>query len=397
MASTKAIIALDLGTTKFCIGYLDPQHPNKKIQLCEVPAKGMHRGMLANFSEAREALNELIEKSENLLGVDIRKIVVGVAGSHLKGSNIHKEIAIQDSFIRQKHIDDLTSEVESMSRDPQRELLHCIPVDFVVDDREAILNPVGLSGAKLTGRYFVIDADKNYLKDLVRLCNQSGLEVNQLFSEPFASASVTVHDQLKTMGVAVADIGGGTTDGIIFQNGRPVDMFTINTAGNHVNRDLSVGLNIPMNSGLDLKENYGLTDLPLVLDLEDIHGYPVKVTQSQITNILQARILELGKFMFHSLVKHQGSLGGGIILTGGGSRLKGIDQFLAQKFGISVRSQCPTLDLDESSKPFSSKHATVIGLLNLEYGRQQVLGFEQAGFWPKKALFQFVNWIRDLS
>lgn len=397
MASSKSIFALDLGTTKFCIAVLDPLESSDKIKLCEVPAKGMKRGMLSDFAEAQVALAELVEKAENDLGIDLRKIVVGVAGSHLKGSTLYKEIAIQESFIRQRHIDDLTHEVESLSRGNDRELLHCIPVEFKVDSREAIPNPIGLSGAKLTGRYFLIDADKNYLKDLVRLCNQCGLEVEQLFSEPFASASVTVHDHLKNLGVAVADIGGGTTDGIIFQNGRPVDMFTINTAGNHVNRDLSVGLNIPIVEGLKLKEEYGLSDLPSSVHITDIHGQTLDADREQIENILQARILELGKYMFHALVSHQGNLGGGIILTGGGSRLKGIDHFLAGKFGISVRSQCPSLPMSQMSQDFSSRHATAIGLLNLEYGRRQVLGFDESSFWPKKYFSQFVNWVRDLS
>ncbi|SME91076.1 cell division protein FtsA [Pseudobacteriovorax antillogorgiicola] len=398
MARSKQIFALDLGTTKFCLAALHQSAGRPDIQVCEVPALGMKRGMLVDFEEASRALNKLVEEAEARFKCDIRRVVVGVAGSHLKSRTVTGNMEIQDSLIKTIHVQSLTVDVENQCRSSHREILHCIPIHFDVDSRDSVNNPIGLSGSHLSGSFFVIDADRSYLKDMIRLCNHCGLEVCQLYSEPFASASVTVDDQLKNLGVALADIGGGTTDGIIFQHGRPVSMFTINTAGNHMHRDLSVGLNIPLSDGLRIKEHYGLTDLPGFLDLKDIHGTLVRFSDQRIRGILEARILELGKFMFHSLVDHQGNLGGGILFTGGGSYLKGIDKFLGAKFGVSVKSQQPHISLGMSHDwEYPATYATVIGLINLEIGRRKILHDESSASWPKRYVYQFVNWIRELS
>lgn len=391
-------LALDLGTTKFCIAAIPTKADSRDISLHEVSSQGMRRGMMVDFNKAKDALNKLIEEAEKILKIDISSVVVGVAGSHLKGQLVSKDMTIADPFIRSRHIEDLTREVENENRSQNRELLHCIPVSFQIDDRDPILNPVGLSGSLIRGRFFVIDADKSYLKDLIRLCNQCGLKVSQLYAEPFASASVTIEDSLKNLGVAIADIGGGTTDGIVFQDGRPVDLFTINTAGHHMNRDLSVGLNLSIEAGIEIKESYGLLRIPLEMHLHNVHGQSFTARRQQVKDILQARVLELGKFMFHALLPHQGSLGGGIIFTGGGSKLQGIDSFLSQKFGLTVICQEPQLLGDATStQDFEPRHATVLGLLNLEIGRMRALnlGFESS--WPKKYMTQFFNWIKELS
>jgi cell division protein FtsA len=218
---SKNLFALDLGTTKFCIAALLWRDGNPRLEIVDVPAEGMHRGMVADFSKAERCLKELIEKAEKQMDVLMDRIIVGVAGSHLRSHMAEHVIPLNRQSCHPTHLKRLAEEVEAQAEAPFRELLHCVPISYKIDQREEIDNPLGFSGAHLHGRYFIIDSDKDYLKDVIRICNNNGLEVHRLYSEPFASASVSVDDEAKRLGLAIADIGGGTTDGIVFQNGKP--------------------------------------------------------------------------------------------------------------------------------------------------------------------------------
>jgi cell division protein FtsA len=401
MVTKSNLFALDLGTTKFCIGSLmQHQTQNPRLQIVDTPAKGMRRGMLADFDQAVSALNQLIEKAEAKFETDIRKIVVGVAGSHLRGQIVQQEVILDNEAVTEDHIQQLSELADRAHSDEFREVLHCIPVDYQLDDREPITNPHGFSGRKILGRFFIIDADQSYLKDTVRLCNQVGLEVSHMFSEPFASASVTIDDVHKERGVAIADIGGGTTDGLVFQNGRPVDIFTINIAGMMMTRDLAVGLGISEMRAESIKCDHGLSlsSMANAFEEDNIYGQKTRIEPKTVETILRARILELGGFLAESLKKYRGQLGAGVYLTGGGSKVKGLDQMLTEKFGIGVHSIDPLFNLNQTTfDQYQSRYATVIGLLNLELCRQRSLKSMRSQFWAKKYIDHFVNWIRELS
>lgn len=395
------IISLDLGTTKFCIAVLEnPYGPDKKIKLVEAEAKGMRRGMLSDFHEASKALNDLVDKAEKELEIDIRKIVVGVAGSHLRGHMTEKTISIGSDSVKQIHIEKLSKLVEQSQVNEYRELLHNIPFYFQIDSREPIQNPIGFSGSKLTGRFYCIDADKGYLKDVIRLCNATGLEVIQIFSEPFASASVTVDDKLKEYGVAIADIGGGTTDGIVFQGGKPSSVFTINIAGNMMTSDLCVALNLNHKTAEKFKHNHSLHkgDPRESKSTENIHNQKIQITNHQMDAILGARINELASYIAESVKDFKGCLSGGIILTGGGSSVGNIDKFLENRFKIAVKCLKPLMNVKENEPLyFSPRHATAIGLINLELCRRQSHSNLKPKLWAKRYINQFVNWIKELS
>lgn len=401
MVAKKNLFSLDLGSTKFCIASLsDANSVNPSLQIIETSAKGMRRGMLADFEQAANALNLLIDHAERKLEVDIRQVVVGVAGSHLRGHMVEHTLELNGETVQESHIQKLSEKADQAQSNEFREVLHCIPIHYRLDEREPVMTPHGFSAKRLTGKFFLIDADRSYLKDLVRLCNQVGLEVIHLFSEPFASASVTVDDQHKERGVALADIGGGTTDGLVFQNGRPVDVFTINIAGMMMTRDLAVGLNIeePLAESLKLEHGLCLQSAPFELLESNIYGQQSKIASTAMSRILQARVLELGGFMAEALKKYRGQLGAGVLLTGGGAKVQGLDQFLSQKFGVSVRNIDPMLNINNQTfDQYSSRYATVIGLLNLELCRQKSIQQMKSNFWAKKYIDHFVNWIRELS
>ncbi len=390
---SKHLFALDLGTTKFCIAALSWGSAEPRLELIEVPADGMHRGMVSDFSKAERCLRELIEKAEKQLNVLISKVIVGVAGSHLRSTIVQQSLDIPHQACQTRHLKRLLEETEAKAETAFRELLHCVPIAYRIDSREETSNPLGFTASQLSARYFAIDADKDYLRDLIRVCNANGLEVQRLFSEPFASASVSVADESKNLGLAIADIGGGTTDGIIFQNGKPVKAFTINIAGSMMTRDLAMGLNVSLDEAERLKHQHGLSYYATAKELR----HQLDPMAKKVFIILGSRIHELGAHLADELKDFRGQLGAGILLTGGGSQVIGIDRFLADRFKIHVKVSPPQLQVEQVGLGFrTTRHATALGLLNLELGRR-VSAQHTEGSWSRRYLDQFVNWIRELS
>ncbi len=389
----KNLFALDLGTTKFCLAALHWQGETSKLEVIDVPADGMHRGMVSDISRAERCLGELIEKAEKQLGLTIDKVVVGVAGSHLRGYMTSHSISLNRQNCSQRHVQKMIEDVESKEENPFREILHCVPVGYKIDHREEIDNPLGFTGSQLTGRFFVIDSDKDYLKDLIRICNSNGLEVTRLYSEPFASASVSVDEESKQLGIAIADIGGGTTDGIIFQNGKPVNAFTINIAGSMMTKDIAVGLNLSFAEAEKVKHHFGLN----YLRYQKESPSAIDPMSKRVFVILGSRIHELGSHLANELKEYKGLLGAGIMLTGGGAQVQEIDQFMADRFKVRVVSKTPHLTATQSHEDkVTTRHATALGLLNLELGRIYRLR-EIQGSLPRRYIDHFVNWIRELS
>ncbi len=406
-SALKQIYGLDFGTTKFCIAraHCAPNTSNVQVEVVSVPADGMHRGMLANLTLARKALSLLIEQAEREFNADITRVVVGVAGSHLKSTRATHSVAISGDVVTSKDLTLLLQKAEASYSIEGRELLHTVPIGYKVDDRETVQDPIGFRGKTLTGEFFLIDADKFYLKDIVDLCNESGLQVVRLYSEPFASASVAVPDSYKEAGVALADIGGGTTDGIVFKNGRPLAAFTVNVAGKLMTSDLAIGLSLPLEEAEKLKLRFGIK--PLKDDsmvISDLKGQQKSVSGADVGQILVPRIHELCSLVAECLQPFRGQLGAGILLTGGGAEVKGITSYFNYKLKVPVARAKPVL-VEESkteeeifkNSTYPSKFATVIGLLNLELGRISEMQKGRGNSWTNRYLGQFINWLKELS
>lgn len=403
----KNLFALDLGTTKFCLATLrETPGSAPVVETVSVPAEGMRRGMLSNVAEARAAINSLLELAERQFGADISKVVVGIAGSHLAGQTVTVHGAVLGETVTGKDLQALVEKVESQFVSDSRELLHTVPVGYRVDARESVDDPRGFRGRVLAGEFFLIDADKFYLRDVVDLCNECGLQVVRLYSEPFASASVTVPDAHKNLGVVLADIGGGTTDGIVFKGGRPVSVFTVNVAGKLMTNDLAIGLSTTQEEAEKIKIRFGIK--PRVDDtaeMRDLRGATRLITPRDVSPILVPRVHELGGLIAQALTPFRGTLGGGLLLTGGGADVKGICEYFQKKMGIPVQRVRPVLaengsisaeaTLTRSNHP--TRHATVIGLLNLELGRLSETQRTRKNSWSSRYLGQFVNWIKELS
>lgn len=394
------IIAIDLGTTKFCAARLSFDQ-TFVLDVESVPAAGMHRGMLANFDEAATALCKLVETVEKMWNCDLQRVVTGIAGSHLFSERILVTQIIHGNVITNNHLNSLYNRANATAQRKGHELLHTIALQYRVDEREWMETPLGFTGHNLSAHFLGIYCDETYLHDVIRLMNKCGLQVDEVYAEPFASATVSVNELQRERGCVVADIGGGTTDGIVFQNRKPVALFTVNVAGNLMSKDLAIGLKTDLASAEKVKKRYGLNPHANQFSIQTIDGENTIVSPDQVHTILGARIQELGSLLVDSLRPFKGSLPAGIILTGGGAQVIGIEKYLKELLRVDVQRSLPVL-LEGSQKleirsELSSSYATVIGLLNLEISRISEKKLKENHFWPTRYLERFIDWIRELS
>lgn len=398
------IFALDLGTTKFCLATVRFDSENQKpiIKKTVVPAGGMRRGMLSNMEEASIALNKLLDLAEKDFSRDIREVVVGVAGSHLTGRIGRASIDIGGEVITKSDEEEVLERCKNQIEG--LEILHNVALSYQVDNREHVDSSVGFSGDFLKCESFIIEADKNYLKDIVRLCNNCGLSVQKLYAEPYASSMVTVPYSLKHAGVAIADIGGGTTDGIVFKNGKPIKLFTVNVAGKLITSDLSIGLQISEEEAGTIKHKYGLSKDPATTTLEKLNGEPLSVNGISVYRILSCRIDELYEMIAKQLGPITNLLAGGLILTGGGSELKNICEHITNRHNIhttKIKPEIPKLsnhtDNPGQRATAATKFATVAGLLYLGISELGDGDSGQKKLKASKYLKTFVNWLKEIA
>lgn len=404
----KPLIALDLGTTKFCLAMLtltDAQEPC--IKTVSVQASGMRRGMLSSFNEAKQALFKLTDIAEQEFDIDVNEVVVGIAGSHIHGRVIHEHFEKIDQKISYRTIANCQKVTKERHTEPEKEFLHLIPLSYQLDQREWTRSPVGLSANNLNIKYFGIESDKNYLRDVLRLCNECGLKIANLYAEPYASGSVVSTARAKKYGLVTADIGGGTTDGMIYYDGRPVKTFTVNIAGKLMTSDLAFGLGVSYEDAEALKLNYGILSQSHSISLTSKDNQQKIIKPNAIEQILKARIAELASFINKEIAESKNQMKSGLLLTGGGSEVKGIQNYMSKLLGLEVFKEKPAISKELfpiSAKPgfddtsfLSTKYATAVGLLHLYILDKLNSEHTKKNAFMERYFHKLYRWIKELA
>ena len=405
--SKEVYYALDLGTTKFCLAKYDLAASNENpFNAVTVPADGMRRGMLADMYLAEIRLKELLERAEKEFGADITSAVVGVAGSHLRGTIIRNSNDIGLQTVTADHLHSLAL-LEKNQLPDNEGILHRVPLSYRVDKREWVRNPVGFSGTTLESESFLIQGQNSYMKDIVTLCNNSGLHVDRLYAEPYASAMVTVSREAMQEGVIIADIGGGTTDGIIFRAGLPIGLFSINIGGKLITSDLSIGLGISENSAESLKVNYGLAIEDSSATNENLQTRREVSMQHEAYKIMQARVQELCKNIHKKTYRYNKFIGYGIILTGGSCQLRGIRSEFSKEFLHHIECTHPAipnihndaLEVDPNAdiNPIAYRYATAVGLIYLSLTDSKSRQSNSSSRIASKYLKGIWKWVKELA
>jgi cell division protein FtsA len=372
----KNIIAgLDLGTTK--VGAVIAEQLENKIDILGfgvAKSDGLNRGLVANIAKTAAAIKEAMSIASNRADIDVRTVNVGVAGEHITSLRHRNYVTINnpDKEISQQDIDRLKADVKTIQIPTDRQILHIIPEEFYIDHQGGIENPIGMCGSRLEALNHVVLASVPAMQNIRKSVERAGYTVQDYILQPIASSVSVLEENEKDLGVTLIDIGGGTTDIAVFHDKSIKYTKVIGVAGNQVTNDIRESLGIVTEEAEKLKKEYGYALEEAIIKDEDIYIKGVgargniKIPISLLTQIIHVRMKELFTLIDNELRQagFKNKTKAGIVLTGGGSLLKGITELAEEVFGEPTRIGVPLeLGAGLSNEIESPEFATVAGLI----------------------------------
>lgn len=366
------MVGLDIGTTKVCCVVGEAFEDSLEIIGAGIaPSLGMKKGVVVNIESTVKSIRDAVNMAEDMAGCDLNSVHVGIAGNHIKGFNSPGILAINGREIKRSDIDDVITAARTVKISANQQVIHVLPQEYMVDDHTGIQNPLGMTGVRLVTNVHIVTADMGAVHNLVTCCNKAGLDVADLVLESIASAEAVLSDDEMELGVALLDIGGGTTDLAVFCEGTIRHTCEIGLGGHNLTNDLSMGLRTPLQEAERLKEDYGsaissfikpnlVVDVPTVGDRD-----PRKITQKVLVDIIQARTVEILEIVNRELNASglKNRINGGIVLTGGTALLANIVELAEQIFDIPVRIGYPVGVRGASDRVNTPRCTTGVGLV----------------------------------
>jgi cell division protein FtsA len=373
----KIVAAIDIGTTKI-VAIIGMKDENGKIDILgygNTMSTGVKRGVVLNIEQTVNAIKKAVKKAETQAGLKITDAYVGIAGQHIRSMRNHGYIN-RDSYdveISKEDIEALVADVHKIPIDIGEEIIHVLPQNFIVDNEVGVKNPVGMFGKRLEANFHIVIGQTAAANNIKKCVNRAGINVKKLILEPLASSDAVLTEDEKEIGVALVDIGGGTTDVAIFYEGIIQHTAVIPFGGNIVTQDIKQGCNILERYAEQLKIKYGSsladkTQENKVVSIPGISGRPPKeISFKNLAHIIQSRMEEIISQVNFELGASGilPQIGAGIVLTGGGALVKNLSQLVSYKTGMEVRLGLPNQNvqskiINEVNQP---TFATGIGLM----------------------------------
>ncbi len=344
------VVGLDIGTPKICtvVAELKDEEVNI-IGIGSHPSVGLRKGVVVNIESTVESIKKAVEEAELMARCEISSVYAGIAGGHITGFNSNGIVAIKGDEITQADVDRVIGAARAVAIPMDREVIHVLPQEFIVDGEGGINNPVGMAGVRLEAKIHIVTGAVTSAQNIVKCANKAGLDVCNIILEPIASSEAVMTAQEKEVGTGLIDIGGGTTDLAIFSGNNIRHTFVLAIGGNNMTNDISIGLRTTMAEAERIKLKHGtcLSDQVKndeTIEIADISGRAGRRLPRQIlAEILQPRVEEI-----FSLVKREihragmnNMLVSGIILTGGSALLEGIAEVAESVFELPVRVGTP--------------------------------------------------------
>lgn len=376
-ANSEIVVALDIGTTKVCAiaGKMNEYGKIEILGIGKVESPGVLRGVVSNIEKTVQAIEDACNIVERQLGEEIKVIHVGIAGQHIKSLQ-HRGIITRDTDdeIKQYDIDRLVNDMYKLVLPPGDKIIHVIPQEFTVDNEQGILEPIGMSGVRLEANFHIITGQISASKNINRCVERAGLDVASLTLEPIASAASILSDEEREAGVALVDIGGGTTDLAIFHEGIIRHTAVIPFGGNVITKDIKEGCTVMLHQAEKLKVKFGSALSSEVFDnriitIPGISGRdPKEISEKNLARIIEARIEEIFDHVYFEIRRsglERQLKAGGIVLTGGGALLRNVDKLVEYHTGMPTRIGMPIERLAHGyvEKVASPIYSTAIGLL----------------------------------
>ena len=344
------IVGLDIGTTKVCVVVGEVTEDGMDIVgIGSHPSRGLRKGVIVNIEATIESIKRAIDEAEIMAGCDILTVYASISGSHIKGINSHGIVSVKNKIVTEKDIERVIDGASAVVLPMDRQIIKVIPQEYVVDDQDGIHEPLGMAGIKFEANVHIATASVSCIQNVIKCAHRCGLNVNEIVLAPLASAMATLTPDEKELGVVMIDIGGGTTDMIIYIGGSVVHTAVIPLGGNHITNDIAVGLRTPAQEAEKIKQKYGCALSGLVskdetIDVPSVGGRKSRVLSRQIlAEIIEPRMEEILELAKKEIVKSgiEDNIASGIVLTGGTSLLQGAPELAEQVFDFPVTRASP--------------------------------------------------------
>lgn len=351
MSRKEFVAGLDIGTTKTCCVLAEADVESGSVDIIGVgltPSVGLRRGVVVDLDATTEGIRGAADKAQRMAGnISVRSVVVGITGEHISSLNSRGVIAITSSDREISHGD--VERVVEASRvivlPPEREIIHAIPRGYVVDGQDGVKDPVGMSGSRLEVETHIVTGSTAFLDNVVKCVRRAGLELDTTVLEPIATGESAVLPAEKDLGVVLIDIGGGTTDVAVFVNGEIYYTAVLAVGGNHVTRDMAIGLRASQEEAESVKLKYGCATSDMV-DLDDTFRVtslgdeqPRELPKEMLAEIIEPRVQEILQMVREEVIKsgYIDMLPAGAVLTGGGALMPGTVQLAEKILGMPTR------------------------------------------------------------
>lgn len=378
------VVGLDIGTTKICtvVGEVTTNGIDI-VGIGTYPSIGLRRGVVVNIESTVNSIKKAVAEAELMAGCEIASVYTGIAGGHIEGISSHGVIAIKSREVTQKDVDRVIDAARAVAIPMDREVIHILPQEYIVDDQDGIRDPLGMSGVRLEAKVHIVTGAVASAQNIVKCANRAGLDVQDIVLESLASSETVLTPEEKDLGVALIDFGGGTTDVAIFSENSIKHTSVLTLGGNHLTSDIAIGLRTPIAEAERLKINHGcclgsLIEKDETIEVPGVGGRKPRILSRRIlAEILEPRVEEVFELVKREIIK-AGCLDfmtSGVVITGGSSLLPGVVEVTEQVFNVPARVGYPK-DIgglvDVVNNPI---YATGVGLVLFGVNAQVNRGF----------------------
>ncbi len=382
MSDSELIVGLDIGTTKVCAAVAEVSREDRQIKIIGIgdsESKGLRKGMVVNIEDTVRSIKQAVDTAGQMAGISIRSVYVGIAGGHIMGINSHGVVAVQGKEVTASDVARVLEAARTVNIPSDREVIHTLPQEFIIDNQRGIVDPIGMTGVRLEVNVHIVTAAVSSAKNIVNCCNRANLRVEDIVLESLASAKAVLTEEEQEIGVALVDLGGGTSDIAVYDNNAIKHTAVVPLGGSTLTNDIAFGLRTPTKSAERIKVKYGccLQDTPPqeeTIEVPSVGGRPPqKLSRITLTAICEPRMEEIFSYVDQTLnnVNCKDTIRAGVVLTGGASLLEGAADLGEQIFNVPVRIGYPIEVKGLTDVVQNPKFATVVGLLR--YGAEKKL------------------------
>ncbi len=373
------IVGLDIGTTKTCAIVGEVKETGIDIiGIGSCPSEGLRKGVVVNIESTVDAVRKAVDEAEHMSGCEISSVYAGIAGGHIKGQNSLGIVAIKGREVDEDDVERAIEAAKAIAIPLDREILHTLPQSYVVDEQDGIRDPVGMSGVRLEAKVHIVTGAVTSVQNIVKSVTRVGLDVNDIVLEQLASSEAILSEDEKDLGVALMDIGGGTTDIAVFSEGSIKHTAVLPAGGNYLTSDIATGLRTPLAEAEKIKIKYGCAYGPMIpkdetIEVPSVGGRePREVSRQILGRIIEPRMEEILNMAYREIIKSgfEDILAAGVVLTGGTAIMPGITELAEHIFNMPVRRGCPAGVGGLADVVNSPMYATGVGLV--VYGSRNV-------------------------